>query len=126
MITYGKRWAGTLRLSLAGLAFLAAVVWTALGVHAATADLKTDRTSGTCDYTVSDVAEGASVSMIVKDKDGNEVRKSSLVVEGKKASGSFSLSDLGNVFGVYTVDFVVGEETVNAICLFMRMPPSPA
>ena len=114
MITYGKRWAGTLRLSLAGLAFLAAVVWTALGVHAATADLKTDRTSGTCDYTVSDVAEGASVSMIVKDKDGNEVRKSSLVVEGKKASGSFSLSDLGNVFGVYTVDFVVGEEKVSA------------
>lgn len=115
MITYGKRQVNILRLSLVGLAFLAAVIWTALGVYAASPKLETDRASGACNYTISDVAEDTSVSMAVKNKDGKEVfRKDNLEVKEGTAGGSFSLADLGNVFGVYTVEFVVGEENISA------------
>ena len=115
MITYGKRRVSILRLSLVGLAFLAAVIWTALGVYAASPKLETDRASGACNYTISDVAEDTSVSMAVKNKDGKEVfRKDNLEVKEGTAGGSFSLADLGNVFGVYTVEFVVGEENISA------------
>ncbi|HCT92134.1 MAG TPA: hypothetical protein DF613_12275 [Lachnospiraceae bacterium] len=115
MITYGKRWADTLRLSLLGLAFLAIVVWTAVGVHAATPNLETDRASGVCRYTVSGVAEGAPLSMIVKNKDSGKEYKKDLTVKDGIAEGSFSLAaDLENVFGVYSVDFVEGDHPVSA------------
>lgn len=114
MITYGKRWADAMRLSLAGLAFLAVAVWTSLSVSAAAPKLETDRASGVCSYTVSDVAADTPVSMAVKDKDGKEVYRKDLEVREGTAAGSFSLADLGDAFGVYQVEFAVGGETVSA------------
>lgn len=113
MITYGKKWANTLFLT--GLLFLILVIQTAVGVGAASPKLETDRESGTCKYTINEVAEGTSVGVVVKNKNGEKVyQKDDLEVREGTAGGSFSLSDLKNVYGVYTVEFAVGSETVKA------------